>query len=68
MADSDGMDLPLALDRASRRVGIDGLKLTQLEAIESFVSGKDGKDTFVFLPTGYGKSTILPLLFDLRLF
>ena len=38
--------------------------LLQVEAIKSFVSGKD---TFVILPTGYGKSIIygvLPLLFD----
>jgi len=57
--------LSLALDLASQRMGIDGLKPKQLEAIESFVSGKD---TFVSLPTGYGKSVtfaILPLLFDL---
>ena len=40
------------------------LKLMQVEAIKSFVSGKD---TFVILPTGYGKSIIhgvLPLVFD----
>ena len=64
MAESNCMDLPLALDLASRRMGVDGLKPKQLEAIESFVSGKD---TFVSLPTGYGKSVIfaiLPLLFD----
>ena len=64
MAESNCMDLPLALDLASRRMGVDGLKPKQLEAIESFVSGKD---TFVSLSTGYGKSlifAILPLLFD----
>ena len=46
---------------------IQGLKPKQLEAVESFVSGKD---TFVALPTGYGKSIIfamLPLLFDFLL-
>jgi len=40
------------------------LKPKQLEALESFMSGKD---TFVALPTGYGKSVIfamLPLMFD----
>ena len=40
------------------------LKPKQIESIETFVSGKD---TFVSLPTGYGKSVIfaiLPLLFD----
>ena len=42
----------------------DPLKLKQLEAIQAFMSGKD---TFVSLPTGYGKSAIyavLPLAFD----
>ena len=34
---------------------VEGLKPKQMEAIESFVSGKD---TFVALPTGYGKSLI----------
>ena len=36
----------------------------QVEAVKSFISGKD---TFVILPTGYGKSVIygvLPLMFD----
>ena len=43
---------------------VEGLKPKQMEAIESFVSGKD---TFFAVPTGYGKSLIfamLPLLFD----
>ena len=35
---------------------IQELKPKQIELIESLVSGKD---TFVFLPTGYGKSVIL---------
>ena len=45
-------------------MGIASLKLKQEEAILSFL---DGKDTFVSLPTGYGKSLIyalLPLIFD----
>jgi len=36
----------------------------QLEALQSFVTEKD---TFIVLPTGYGKSAMfagLPLLFD----
>ena len=40
------------------------LKPKQIEAVKSFESGKD---TFVSLPTGYGKLIIfvvLPLLFD----
>ena len=58
------MDLPSALNHASQHMGIQGLKPKQLETIEAFVSGKD---MFVSLPTGYGKSmifAILPLLFD----
>jgi len=61
------MDLTCALDQVTRQIGIQGLKPKQLEAVESFVSGKD---TFVSLPTGYGKSiifAILPLLCDLLL-
>ena len=41
------------------------LKEKQIEAIDSFVTGKD---VFVSLPTGYGKSIIyasLPLVFDI---
>ena len=41
------------------------LKEKQIEAIDSFVKGKD---VFVSLPTGYGKSIIyasLPLVFDI---
>jgi len=49
------MDLPSALDHASQCMGIQGLKSKQLEAIKAFVSGKD---MFVSLPTGYGKSYI----------
>lgn len=48
-------------------MGIEELKPKQVEAITTFVSGKD---TFVSLPTGYGKSVvfaILPLLFDFML-
>lgn len=45
-------------------LGIPSLKEQQIEALVSFASGKD---TFVSLPTGYGKSIIyglLPSLFD----
>jgi len=41
------------------------LKPKQQEALKAFFKGKD---TFVALPTGYGKSisfAVLPLLFDL---
>ena len=43
------------------------LVVLQVEAVKSFISGKD---TFVILPTGYGKSVIygvLPLMFDYML-
>ena len=43
------------------------LKSKQAESLQAFVSGRD---TFVALPTGYGKSIIfavLPLLFDMIL-
>ena len=61
------MDLPRALEQVTRQIGVQGLKPKQFKAVEGFMSGKD---TFVSLPTGYGKSiifAILPLLFDLLL-
>ena len=45
-------------------VGVEELKKEQSQAIRSFVSGRD---VFVALPTGYGKSycyALLPLVFD----
>ena len=53
-----------ALSEATRKLSFDELKSKQKEAVVSFVSGKD---TFVVLPTGYGKSAIyavLPCVFD----
>ena len=53
----------IAVDGA-RRLGYEGLKDRQLEEIVSFLQGND---TFVALPTGYGKSLIygvLPYSFD----
>ena len=67
MAENNTVDLPSVLNLASQRMGIERLKPKQLEAVEAFVSRKD---TFVSLPTGYGKSiifAILPLLFNLLL-
>ena len=55
------------MTEALRRLSILGLKEKQQEAIEAFVSRKD---TFVSLPTGYGKSVIyviLPVMFDILL-
>ena len=45
------MDLPCALNQVARQISVQGFKPKQLEAVESFMSGKD---TFVSLPTGYG--------------
>ena len=50
---------------AAQMIGITVLKPKQVEAIGAFISGKD---VFVSLPTGYGKSAIysvLPGTFDL---
>ena len=58
------MDFCTALKKVMERMDLQELKPKQIESIETFVSGKD---TFVSLPTGYGKSvifSILPLLFD----
>ena len=53
-----------ALDEVISEMGLLPLREKQTEAVLSIVAGKD---TFVTLPTGYGKSIIygvLPLLFD----
>ena len=57
-------DLPQIISEAAKAIGIQSLKDKQLEAITAFVNGHD---TFVSLPTGYGKSTVyatLPYIFD----
>ena len=59
------MEFQLALNEAVRELGFKELKPKQLEAIEAFVV--HGKDVFVALPTGYGKSVIygiLPTLYN----
>ena len=48
-----------ALSEATRKLSFDELKSKQKEAVVSFVSGKD---TFMVLPTGYGKSAICAVL------
>ena len=56
--------LDRAIEEARNQLGFNELKDKQLEAIVSFVGGQD---TFVLLPTGYGKSVIysmLPVVFD----
>ena len=53
-----------AIDHAMKTVGLESLKREQREAIQEFLSGKD---VFVSLPTGYGKTycySLLPLAFD----
>ena len=58
------MEFQKAIEEVTRYMDLRPLKPKQLEAVKSFVSGQD---TFVALPTGYGKSVIfaiLPLLFD----
>lgn len=57
-------DISAAIDKAMKTVGLENLKREQREAIQEFVNGKD---VFVSLPTGYGKSycyALLPLVFD----
>ena len=58
------MELAQALDSTALELGFQCLKEKQIEAISSYVKGKD---TFVSLPTGFGKSLIygvLPSIFD----
>ena len=57
-------EVETAISDSLREVGIERIKDKQKEAILAFVSGRD---TFVVLPTRYGKSSIdavLPLVFD----
>ena len=58
------MDAETAIAEALAVLGFKELKEKQKEAVMAFVQGHD---TFVALPTGYGKSiiyAILPLVFD----
>ena len=58
------MEFSAALDEVVQEAGLTALKPKQREAIKGIVSGKD---VFVAVPTGYGKSIIyalLPSLFD----
>lgn len=57
-------DLKAVCEQAAASLGYSQLKPQQLEAMMAFISGKD---VFVVLPTGFGKSLIyasLPLAFD----
>ena len=49
------MEFQRAVEESVREAGYSPLKVKQQEALEAFVSGKD---TFVALPTGYGKSVL----------
>ena len=53
------MELARALEEAVREAGFESLKAEQQQALQAFVSGKD---IFVALPTGYGKSIIYAIL------
>ena len=55
------MDLTQAVEKAVLTMGLKPSKAKQMEAIRSFISGRD---TFVAPPTGYGKSAVLPLVFN----
>ena len=58
------MDPLVAISESTKLLGFEKLKEKQLEAVCAFVQGHD---TFVSLPTGYGKSAIyaiLPYVFD----
>ena len=61
---SEDVDKNLAIAESAHQLGYATLKEFQVKAISSIV---EGQDTFVSLPTGYGKSIIyaaLPLVFD----
>ena len=59
-------DLSVIINEAATSLGYTRLKNEQKEALHAFVSGKD---VFVSLPTGYGKSlcyALLPSVFDAK--
>ncbi len=58
------MDFKKIVEDCGRLLGYSNLKDKQIEAVTTFL---EGNDTFVSLPTGYGKSLIyavLPFAFD----
>ena len=60
----DEMEFGDAVEEVVRFMSLKPLKQKQREALKAFTSGHD---TFVVLPTRYGKSIVfgvLPLLFD----
>ena len=59
-------DLRTIIDEAAASLGYTSLKEEQKKALFSFVTGRD---VFVSLPTGYGKSlcyALLPFIFDVK--
>ena len=48
-----GSDIETVVRACGSRLGYMAMKAKQIEAITAFVNGKD---TFIVLPTGYGKS------------
>ena len=61
----DTKDLKTVCEQAAASLGYSRLKPQQLEAMMQFLGGKD---VFVVLPTGFGKSLIyacMPLVFDI---
>ena len=53
------MDIITAISESAKELGYDHLKQKQLEVAVSLLSGND---TFISLPTGYGKFIIYALL------
>lgn len=53
------MEVQAALEKTIEELGLHTLKPKQREAVEAFIAGRD---TFVILPTGYGKSIIYAIL------
>ena len=59
-------DIERIIDEAGSSIGYSTLKPEQRRALKGFV---EGRDVFVSLPTGYGKSlcyALLPFVFDLK--
>ena len=59
--------LDILIEETAALLGYQSLKEEQKKAVKAFV---EGKDVFVSLPTGYGKSlcyALLPLVFDKRM-
>ena len=62
---SDQASIETAVSEAAPKLGYDSLKPEQFSAIVEFVKGRD---VFVILPTGFGKSLCyasLPLVYDI---